>query len=177
MYQVTASKIKSVKHKLVFGYKCESLENKLPTLTKPSDLYLNTTIIIRYISPRLPPNKALRGKSRSVPNTMEIKDILKDRIELFNRNPVEYLKVKGTTYNKDWAKAVQCFQLRINKDRKKEKKPEFTFIVIRQKLAHVKEIDDLRTFYKMCLEYSYSKDEKTKKRNTFSKCFFGALKI
>ena len=103
---------------------------------------------------------------------LDLSQILKQRIEEFEKNPQGFLNQKGKDYNKDWAKAVQCFQLRLNKDRKKEKKPPYTYIIIRQKLAHIKEIDDLRFFYRMCLDYRYKK-----KGNTFAKCFFGALKI
>lgn len=108
---------------------------------------------------------------------MEIGDILKQRIEDFNKDPKKALKVKGATYQKDWARAVQCFQKRINKDMKKEGKKEFDFMPIRQKLVALKEIDDCRWFYEQCLKYSYTKDKMTGKRNTFSRAFFGALKL
>lgn len=104
-------------------------------------------------------------------------NLLQQRILDFNSNPKESLRKKGTEYNKDWAKAVKCFQERINKDMRKEKKPEFDFMPIRMKLIALKEIDDLRWFYGECLKYSYSKNKKTGKRNTFSQCFWGALKV
>lgn len=108
---------------------------------------------------------------------LDLADILKKRIERFEKNPKEYLELKGKLYNKKWNDAVKCFQDRINKDRKKEKRPEIEFLPVRQKLVVLKEIDDLRWFYKQCLEYSYTKDKATGKRNTFSRGFWGATKI
>ena len=104
-------------------------------------------------------------------------DILKQRIEQFEKNPQDYLKNKGKQHNKDWNFAVNCFKERINKDMKKAKRPEYDFIVIRQKLLALKEIDDLRWFYRECLKYSGTYPKGSKIRNTFSKAFFGALKI
>lgn len=105
-----------------------------------------------------------------------IGDILKERIEAFKANPELAMKVKGTQYQKDWAFAVNCFKERINKDRRKEKKPEVTFIQVRQKLLALKEIDDLRWFYRECAKYAGTYPKGSKVRNTFSKAFWGALK-
>lgn len=105
-----------------------------------------------------------------------IGDILKDRIEAFKANPESALKVKSTEYNKKWNEAVKFFQIRINKDRKKAKQPELEFMAIRQKLVALKEIDDLRWFYRECAKYAGTYPKGSKIRNTFSKCFFGALK-
>ena len=106
-----------------------------------------------------------------------ITDILRERIEQFRENPKESLKLKGKQYNKNWNFAVDCFKNRINKDMRKAKKPEYSFIVIRQKLIALKEIDDLRWFYRECLKYAGTYPKGSKIRNTFSRCFFGALKI
>lgn len=108
---------------------------------------------------------------------MDIADILKERIEAFKANPELAMKVKGKEYQKDWAFAVNCFKERINKDRRKEKKPEVAFIQVRQKLLALKEISDLRWFYRECLKYAGTYPKGSKVRNTFSKAFFGALKI
>jgi hypothetical protein len=98
-----------------------------------------------------------------------ISNYLKNRIQ--STNLEAQLKYESKEYSKKWAEAVQHFQRRINQDRKKENQPLLSFIVIRQKLAGIKEIDDLRWFYKQCVDYKYKK-----KGNTFSKCFWGALK-
>jgi hypothetical protein len=109
---------------------------------------------------------------------ISLQDILKDRLEAYGKNPdlVDLFRKKGKEYQKSWNKGVQFFQLEINKDRKKENLPELPFISIRQKLLALKEIDDLRWFYYHCKKYANTKD-KLGKRNSFSKCFFGALKI
>lgn len=106
---------------------------------------------------------------------MELADILKERIEQFNADPKKALKEKSVQYNKDWNFAVNCFKERINKDMRKAKRKEFTFIVIRQKLLALREVDDLRWFYRECLKYAGTYPKGSKIRNTFSKCFFGAL--
>jgi len=112
---------------------------------------------------------------------LSIQDILNERIKQFNENPEQALKTKSKEYNKKWNEAVNFFVERINKDMKKEKRPLFTFIVIRQKLIALREIDDLRWFYRECIKYSntYQKTLLNGKpiRNTFSRCFFGALRI
>jgi len=108
---------------------------------------------------------------------MDIADILKERIEAFKTNPELAMKVKGKEYQKNWNFAVKCFQDRINKDRKKAKQTDLPFIVIRQKLVALKEIDDLRWFYRECLKYAGTYPKGSKIRNTFSKAFFGALKV
>lgn len=103
---------------------------------------------------------------------ISIQEVLKDRIKAYENNTLEkQLILDGKEYQKNWAKAVQHFQIIINKERVKEKKSPFDFIVIRQKLVLLKEIDDLRWFYIQCLKYS------KKKGNTFNKCFWGSLKI
>ncbi len=106
---------------------------------------------------------------------ISLQDILKQRIEEFKKNPVDSIILQSKKYQKDWNFAVKCFQERINKDRKKEKKPTIVFMAVRMKLLALKEIDDLRWFYRECLKYSYTKD-KNGIKNTFSKCFWGALK-
>lgn len=104
---------------------------------------------------------------------------MKSISELLNNNldNKEAFKIKRQNYNKDWNNVVKCFQRRINKDMRKEKRKEFGFFPIRMKLSILKEVDDLKWFYNECLKYSYTKDKKTGKRNTFSRAFWGALKI
>ena len=84
---------------------------------------------------------------------------------------------KRKEYNKAYANAVKCFQDRINKDRKKEKKELVPFMAVKMKLVGVRELDDLRAWYKTCLDYSYTRDKVTLKRKTFSQCFFGGTKV
>lgn len=101
-----------------------------------------------------------------------LEQLLQKRIEASQNGTLpEQLILDRKEYNKRWADAVEFFKIRINKDRKKDKLPELPFIVIRSKLAGVKNIEDLRWFYIQCLKYINKK-----KGNTFSKCFFGALK-
>lgn len=108
---------------------------------------------------------------------LSIQELIQKRIEAFDKNPEQAMKVKGKDYNKKWNEAVEYFRIRINKDQKKAKKPPYEFMAIRQKLVLLKEIDDMRTFYKQCCDYSYTKDKVTGKRNTFSRGFFGATKV
>lgn len=104
---------------------------------------------------------------------ISIGEALQKRIEAHqNGNLPEQLKKDGKEYNKKWADAIEYFREQINKERIKDNLIPLSFIAIRQKLVALKEIDDLRWFYFQCLRY------KTKKKgNTFSKCFFGALKL
>lgn len=104
-----------------------------------------------------------------------IEEILKARIIRFNQNPIQALKFIGRDYQKQWNNGVNYFLIEINKDRKKSNLKELSFISIRQKLVAIKEIDDLRWFYYQCKKYAQTKD-KLGNKNTFSKCFFGALK-
>lgn len=104
-----------------------------------------------------------------------IGDILKSRIEAFKNNPVEALKFIGKDYQKKWNNGVKYFVIEINKDRKKEGLKDLSFVAVRQKLVALKEIDDLRWFYYHCKKYAHTKD-KQGNQNSFSKCFFGALK-
>ena len=108
-----------------------------------------------------------------------IADLLKNKIELYATNDVATVaKRTSAEYQKAWAAAVQCFQIRINKDRKREKKPPVQFMAVRQKLIALREIDDMRWFYRQCVAYAAKRDPKTGRYlNTFSKCFWGALKI
>ncbi len=110
-----------------------------------------------------------------------IQDILKERIEQFQKNPELALKTKSKEYQKKWSEGVEYFRLMLNKERKKAKLPPLAFIVVRQKLVALREIDDLRWFYRECIKYSntYQKNLVNGKpvRNTFSRCFWGALKV
>lgn len=103
---------------------------------------------------------------------ISIQEVLQNRIKAYENNTLEkQVVLDGKEYQKKWAEAVQFFQKEVNKDRAKEKLPTLSFMAVRQKLIALNEIDDLRWFYKQCLIYS-----KNKKSNTFSRCFFGALK-
>ena len=110
-----------------------------------------------------------------------IQDILLERFKEYGNNPEATLKSKSKEYSKKWNEAVNFFVLRINVDRKKAKKPFVTFIQIRMRLVALREIDDLRWFYRECIRYSNTYEKKLVDgkpvRNTFSKCFFGATKI
>jgi len=103
-----------------------------------------------------------------------IADILKSRIEKFNSNPIEVLKTLGKEYKKNWNNGVNYFLIEINKDRQKEGLEPLKFIAIRQKLSHIKEIDDLRWFYYNCKQNGIKLD-KTGKPYTFSRIFFSSL--
>lgn len=109
---------------------------------------------------------------------ISIGEALQKKIDLYSTNdPVLVAKRSSTEYQKEWARAVQFFQIRLNKDRKRDKMPELSFIAVRQKLVALREVDDLRWFYKQCCEYARKKDPARKIRYTFSMCFFGATKI
>lgn len=108
---------------------------------------------------------------------ISIQDILQQRLQAYKDNPLEAEKKRGKDYNKKWNDAVEYFRQRINKDQTKAKKPHYEFMAIRQRLVLLKEIDDMRTFYGKCVEYSYTKDKKTGKRNTFARGFWGATKV
>ncbi len=104
-------------------------------------------------------------------------DLLHERLKSFSQDPIKNNKERSVEYNKKWNEAVQHFQKRINKDRKKENQKEVSFIAVRQKLIAVTEIDHLRWFYGKCLEYTQKrKNGFLIKGNTFSKCFWGSLK-
>jgi hypothetical protein len=110
---------------------------------------------------------------------LSLKDIVLERLQERTKNPEalkQFYKQQSIENNKKRAFAVQCFQQRINKDRKKEGKPEVTFMAVRMKLIALYEINDLRWYYICCLKYARTKDL-TGKRNTFSKCFYGGLKL
>lgn len=110
---------------------------------------------------------------------LSLGELLKEKIELYGSQSDDVvLKRMSSEYQKEWAKAVQFFQIRINKDQKRDGKPEFSFMAVRQRIVALREIDDMRWFYKQCCVYAAKRDPKTGKRtNTFSKCFWGATKI
>jgi len=83
---------------------------------------------------------------------------------------------KRKSYNKDWAYGVKCFQTILNKERAKEGLKPISFIAVRQRVSALKEIDELRWFYKECLKYSYKRDKQGKKQS-FGKIFWGATKL
>lgn len=109
-----------------------------------------------------------------------LSDILKDRLEAYKNNPVETEKTRGKEYNKKWNEGVQYFVDRINKDNRDEGRPEVTFIAVRVRLVALREIEDLRWFYYVCLKYSKTYQKKLVDgkpvRNTFKRCFYGATK-
>lgn len=109
-----------------------------------------------------------------------IQDILKQRLQDYHNDTQKAFVSKGKEYQKNWNNAVGFFRIKINKDREKAKLPEVSFIQVRMKLVALKEIDDLRWFYRECLRYSNTYEKKLVNgkpvRNTFSKCFWGALK-
>ena len=114
-------------------------------------------------------------------NLNSIKDILIQRLKEYQESPEKAFKLKSIEYNKKWNEAVEFFRLKINQDRKKEKLKPVNFIQVRMKLIALREIDDLRWFYRECIKYSntYQKTlfEGKPIRNTFSRCFYGSLKI
>lgn len=105
-----------------------------------------------------------------------IENILKERLKKFKEDPQKSLKLKSSEYNKKWNYGVKCFQVAINDERKKTNLDPIDFMAVRQKLIALREIDDLRWFFYHCKKYATTKD-KQGKQNTFSKCFFGALKV
>lgn len=118
----------------------------------------------------------------------EIGEVLKNRIELYRNNSNEYvMEREGKEYQKRWAKGVQFFQKKINEDRvienrtrvKKGIPPQnlLSFISIRQKVSHIKDIDTLKWFYGQCKRYEENGKKEKKFENTFSRCFFGSLKL
>jgi len=108
---------------------------------------------------------------------MNIGNILKDRIEAYQKNPQQAVKRLGTEYQKQYNFAVKCFQERINKDRKKAGYKEVPFMAVKIKLAALKEISDMRWFYRECTRYAGTRNKKTKEMNTFAGGFYGALKV
>ena len=112
---------------------------------------------------------------------ISLADALQDRILAAQNGTLEKkVEMDVKEYNKKWAEAVNFFTIRINKDRKREKNhafPILSFIAVRQKLCHIKEVDTLRWFYGECIKYSRTRDKITNIRNTFSRGFFGALDI
>ena len=105
-----------------------------------------------------------------------IGNILQERLKKYQDNPEAFLKRKSKDYNKEWNEAVNYFVIRINRDRKREGGELVSFISVRMKLVALKEIDGLRWLYLVCEKYSKTKD-KEGRDNTFSKCFYGSLKI
>lgn len=114
-------------------------------------------------------------------NEFSIGNILKERFESYSKNPELSLKQKNKEYQKKWNDGVEFFRKMLNKERAKAKLKPLPFIAVRSKLVALKEIDDLRWFYLQCIKYSntYQKTLVNGKpvRNTFSKCFWGALTI
>lgn len=102
---------------------------------------------------------------------MNIGDILKEKLEYFKKNPEKALAQFGKEYTKERNACIQDFADRVNQERKFP----LPFMAYYQKLQALQEIDDLRWFYFTCQKYSRTKD-KQGNQNTFSKCFWGALK-
>lgn len=115
-----------------------------------------------------------------VNNMLNIADILKQRIQEYEANP-ESQKIKSKEYNKKWNEGVQFFVDRINEDNVRENRPKVTFITVRMRLVALREIDDLRWFYYVCLKYSKTYQKKMVDgkpvKNSFKRCFYGATKV
>lgn len=103
---------------------------------------------------------------------MDISELLKNRIEKYRSEPIEVVvKRDGKEYNKIWADGVKHFVDKINKDREGTQYKKVSFIMVRQKLLALRDLEDLRWFYGKCKQYS------TKKGHTFSELFWGSTKI
>lgn len=85
----------------------------------------------------------------------------------FNLN--EYLNRRSKA-NNERASIVEEFVKEINEERKGTKWKQVTGTQIAVKLGHIKDESDLYFFLKKCREYKV-------KSGSFSKCFFGALKV
>ncbi len=108
---------------------------------------------------------------------MELTNLFQQRLEQIQATGAkEYLSKKGKSYNKDWAYGVKCFQVALNKEQDKAKLPPYEFMAVRQRLIALKEIDELRWFYKECIKYSRKKDKQGKKQS-FGKIFWGATRL
>lgn len=102
-----------------------------------------------------------------------IASLLAERIARYRDNhPDEAARLDRSEYSKKWAAGVECFRIEINRERKADGMKALPFVAVRSKVAHIEDIDDLRWFFRKCREYA-RKD----KDSTFSKCFFGALKV
>lgn len=98
-------------------------------------------------------------------------DLLSKRLEAYKSEPAEAVfKREGKEYNKRWSRGVQFFVDAINKDRVGTQYPPVSFIVVRQRLVALRDIEDLRWFYYHCKKYG------EKEGHSFSQCFFGATK-
>jgi len=102
---------------------------------------------------------------------MQTANLFQKRLESFTVNPQADVKRHGANYQKEWSNAVNHFVIRINKDRKYMKPT--TYMAVRNKLLALREIHELRDFYKVCDKYSRKKGEEY----SFSRCFWGSLKI
>lgn len=102
-----------------------------------------------------------------------IQQILQSKIEFFKRNPEQAIKEFKKDSNKDFNECVSYFHKRINSERPRNN--QLPFVAVREKLLGIQDIEDLRWFYRTCNKYSRTKD-KDGNQNTFSKCFWGALK-
>ncbi len=102
-----------------------------------------------------------------------IQQILQNRLNASKDNKLEsHFENEKSEYRKKWLNGVQYFMLEINKERVKDKRRLVSFMSIYKKVEHIKELDDLRWFYKQCWVY-----KNKKKENSFGKCFYGSLKI
>lgn len=110
---------------------------------------------------------------------MQISEILQQRIEQSRTNETlqRQLELEGKEYHLRWLNGVQCFVNQLNKEQVEQGKRNYRFMEIYIKLEHIKEIDDLRWFYKQCLAYKNRIDQFGNHPNTFGKLFWGALKL
>lgn len=104
---------------------------------------------------------------------MQISELLEKRINNYKLyTPEQCQKLERKEYRDKWLYGIQCFVNQLNLEQRKQKKRDYRFMEIYMKLEHIKEIDDLRWFYKQCLAYKNRKAE-----NTFGKMFWGVLKL
>lgn len=106
---------------------------------------------------------------------MKISDILLERLILAEQNPLllkEFYKNQSKEDKKKYNEAIECFRVRLNKDRRGTKYKDLTFMPVRMKMYALKELDDLKWAWKVCATYATTRD-KLGNRNTFSKAWFG----
>lgn len=103
---------------------------------------------------------------------MKIGDLLKNRIQAPNLE--EKILRDTKDYQLKFRDAVNEFVKVINKELAQEGKPPLPFIAIRMKLIALKEIDDLRVFYKHCRYKGNGRINGV--RYTFKRAFFERTK-
>lgn len=110
----------------------------------------------------------------------QIGNILLIRFKDYKDNPKaieDAFKKKGLEHNKKWNEAVGFFMDKINKERVRDGYKPLPFMSYRQKLAALKELDDLRWFWFYCGKTSSIKDLKGNNKYSFGQIFFNSLKV